>query len=292
MSIYLVVEIVAGFITGSLALIADALHMFADVFGISLVLAAALFSKRPATPVHTYGFYRSEILSSLVNCIILLLVSIFIIYEAYQRIFVPHDIQSSYMLIVALIGLIVNLFGISLLKGTSLHQDHLSDKRGTLASDNIKKTDSLHIQAAKLELFSDLLGSVAIIVGAILIYYTNFILVDSIISLGLAIFIIPRVWYLLQKSVSILMESSPSSLSYNDIRNSILRIKGVTGIFDLHIWSITSDIIALSAHVVVFDMGRSQEILNEINSLLEKGFKISHTTIQIEKYHTVNDRDH
>lgn len=282
----------AGFITGSLALIADALHMFADVFGISLVLVASLFSKKPATPVHTYGFYRSEILSSLANCVILLLVSIFIIFEAYQRIFDPYEIQSSYMLVVAIIGLIVNIFGISLLRGTHLHQDHLNDRPDTLRSGTVKKTDSLHIQAAKLELFSDLLGSIAIIIGAILIYYTNFILVDSIISFGLAIFIIPRVWYLLQRSVSILMESSPSNLSYNDIKDSILHIKGVTGLFDLHIWSITSDITALSAHIVVFDLSKSHEILQEINSLLEKKFKISHTTIQIEKYHKVDDGDH
>ena len=121
LTIYLAVEIVAGYITGSLALIADALHMFADVFGISLVLVASIFSKKPPTPLHTYGFYRSEILSSLANCVILLLISIFIMFEAYRRIFEPHDIESSFMLIVAIIGLIVNLIGLRLLKGTHAH---------------------------------------------------------------------------------------------------------------------------------------------------------------------------
>ena len=121
LTIYLVIEIVAGYITGSLALIADALHMFADVFGISLVLVASIFSKKPPTPLHTYGFYRSEILSSLANCVILLLISIFIMFEAYQRILEPRDIESSFMLIVAIIGLIVNLIGLRLLKETHTH---------------------------------------------------------------------------------------------------------------------------------------------------------------------------
>jgi cobalt-zinc-cadmium efflux system protein len=293
LTIYLAIEIVAGYITGSLALIADALHMFADVFGISLVLVASIFSKKPPTPLHTYGFYRSEILSSLANCVILLLISIFIMFEAYQRILEPRDIESSFMLIVAIIGLIVNLIGLRLLKGTHTHAhaDH-TFSASTQEHDKLGKTDALHIQGAKLELFSDLLGSIAIIVGAVLIYYTDYYLIDSIISFGLALFIIPRVWYLLQRSISILMESSPSSLLYKDIKDSILQIRGVTGMFDLHIWSITSGNIALSAHIVIFDSTKSQEILQEINSLLEKKFGIFHTTIQIEKYHTVDDRDH
>jgi cobalt-zinc-cadmium efflux system protein len=291
LTIYLVVEIVAGYITGSLALIADALHMFADVFGISLVLVASIYSKKPPTPLHTYGFYRSEILSSLANCVILLLISIFIIFEAYRRIFEPHNIDSSFMLIVAIVGLVVNLFGLRLLKGTHMHTHNIFSE-STPEYSNVGKTDALHIQGARLELISDLLGSIAIIVGAVLIFYTNYYMIDSMISFGLALFIIPRVWYLLQRSVSVLMESSPSSLLYREIKDSIIKIKGVTGVFDLHIWSITSGNIALSAHIVIFDSTKSQEILQEINSLLEKKFGIYHTTIQIEKYHIVDDRDH
>jgi cobalt-zinc-cadmium efflux system protein len=212
-------------------------------------------------------------------------------FEAYRRIFEPHHIESSFMLIVAIIGLIVNLIGLRLLKGTHAHTEHTFSE-STQEHNNLGRTDALHIQGAKLELFSDLLGSIAIIVGAVLIYYTDYYLIDSIISFGLALFIIPRVWYLLQRSISILMESSPSSLLYKDIKDSILQIRGVTGVFDLHIWSITSGNIALSAHIVIFDSTKSQEILREINSLLEKKFGIYHTTIQIEKYHTVDDRDH
>ncbi len=286
---YLVVEVVAGYITGSLALLADASHMFADVFGVALVLFAILFSRKPATPKHTYGFYRTEILSTLTNSVILLIVSFFIIFEAYRRIFSPHEIQSFNMLIVAIGGIIVNLVGFILLKEGHVHQNPASVNPIYNHFDDFKKTDDLHMQSARLELLSDLLGSFAIVISALVIVFTGFWFVDSLVSFGLALFIIPRTWSLLRRSVVVLMESSPPNLPYDEIKKSILQIKGVTGIFDLHIWSITSGITALSAHVIVLDLNRSQAILQDINSLLDITFKITHTTIQIEKYHTIYD---
>lgn len=286
---YLVVEVVAGYITGSLALLADASHMFADVFGVALVLFAILFSRKPATPKHTYGFYRTEILSTLTNSVILLIVSFFIIFEAYRRIFSPHEIQSFNMLIVAIGGIIVNLVGFILLKEGHIHQNPASVNPIYNHFDDFKKTDDLHMQSARLELLSDLLGSFAIVISALVIVFTGFWPVDSLVSFGLALFIIPRTWSLLRRSVVVLMESSPPNLPYDEIKKSILQIKGITGIFDLHIWSITSGITALSAHVIVLDLNRSQAILQDINSLLDIRFKITHTTIQIEKYHTIYD---
>jgi len=286
---YLVVEVVGGYITGSLALLADASHMFADIFGVGLVLFATLFSRKPATPIHTYGFHRTEILSTLTNSVILLIISIFIIYESYRRIFSPHEIQSFNMLIIAVVGLIINLVGFYLLKDGHVHQNSSSANPISNHFDDFKKNEDLHMQSARLELLSDTLGSFAIIISAVIIVFTDLWIVDSIISFGLALFIIPRTWYLLKRSVDVLMESSPSNLPYDEIKKSILQIKGVTGIFDLHIWSITSGINALSAHVVVMDLNRSHAILQDINSLLDKRFKITHTTIQIEKYHTIND---
>lgn len=286
---YLVVEIVAGYITGSLALLADASHMFADVFGVALVLFAMLFSRKPATPKHTYGFYRTEILSTLTNSVILLIVSFFIIFEAYRRIFSPHEIQSFNMLIVAIVGIIVNLVGFVLLKEGHVHQNPASVDSIYNHFDDFKKTEDLHVQSARLELLSDLVGSFAIVVSALVIFFTGFWFVDSLASFGLALFIIPRTWSLLRRSVVVLMESSPPNLPYDEIKKSILQIKGVTGIFDLHIWSITSGITALSAHVIVLDLNRSQAILQDINSLLDMRFKLTHTTIQIEKYHTIYD---
>ncbi len=286
---YLVVEVLAGYITGSLALLADASHMFADVFGVALVLFAILFSRKPATPKHTYGFYRTEILSTLINSVILLIVSFFIIFEAYRRILSPHEIQSFDMLIVAIVGVIINLIGFILLKDGHVHQNSEYGNSMYNHFDDFKKTEDLHIQSAKLELLSDMVGSFAIIISALVIIFTDFWFIDSLVSFGLALFIIPRTWSLLKRSVVVLMESSPSNLPYDEIKNSILQIKGVTGIFDLHIWSITSGITALSAHVIVLDLNRSQTILQDINSLLDMRFKITHTTIQLEKYHTIHD---
>jgi cobalt-zinc-cadmium efflux system protein len=286
---YLVVEVIAGYITGSLALLADASHMFADVFGVTLVLFAILFSRKPATPKHTYGFYRTEILSTLTNGVVLLIVSFFIIFEAYRRILSPHEIQSFNMLIVAVVGIIVNLIGFILLKEGHVHQNSASGNSMYNHFDDFKKTEDLHIQSAKLELLSDMVGSFAIIISALVIIFTDFWFVDSLVSFGLALFIIPRTWSLLRRSVVVLMESSPSSLPYDEIKKSILQIKGVTGIFDLHIWSITSGITVLSAHVIVLDLNRSHAILQDINSLLDIRFKITHTTIQLEKYHTIHD---
>ena len=286
---YLIAEVIAGYITGSLALLADASHMFADVFGVTLVLFAILFSRKPATPKHTYGFYRTEILSTLTNSVILLIVSFFIIFEVYRRILSPHEIQSFNMLIVATVGVIVNLMGFLLLKEGNVHQNSAYGNSMYIHFDDFKKTEDLHIQSAKLELLSDMVGSFAIIVSAVVIIFTDFWFIDSLVSFGLALFIIPRTWSLLRRSVVVLMESSPSSLPYDEIKKSILQIKGVTGIFDLHIWSITSGITALSAHVIVLDLNRSQAILQDINSLLDIRFKITHTTIQLEKYHTIHD---
>ncbi len=302
-STYLVVEVLAGFYTGSLALLADAGHMFTDTFGIGIALIAAIYSRKEATPVHTFGFFRTEILASLINSIILSLLSIIIIYEAYRRLFEPTEIQSLPMIIVAVLGLIVNVVGMYILRGERVH-DH-----GTSKNNNVEKSSSLlihsnnskdpshnghkdeeevedlNMKGARLELLSDTIGSIGVIIGGITIALTNIKIIDPILSIGLAIFILPRLWGLLKKSVHILMEGVPSNISYEIIQQALLQTKGVTGVFDLHIWSITSGLHALSAHIVVMDTSNSYQVLHDINSLLEKRFKITHSTIQIEKFH-------
>ncbi len=319
-SSYLIIEVITGFYSGSLALLADAGHMFTDAFGIGLALFATTYSQRAATPGHTFGFYRTEILASLGNGVILMSISVFIIYEAYRRIFEPAQIQSIPMLAVSVIGLVVNMAGMLYLKNvhththglthrnedeTDNHDEHEHRKKVEDSSmqnrvKNIvfrktgkRKLDSqvedLNIHGARLELLSDTVGSIGVIIAALMIYLTNFGLIDPIISIGLAIFMIPRTWSIIKKSMNILMEGTPSNLSYEEIQKSILQIKGVTGIFELHIWCITSGINALSAHVVVMDKERSNRILQDINAVLEKRFKISHTTIQIEGYHSKRD---
>ena len=151
------------------------------------------------------------------------------------------------------------------------------------------QVEDLNLNGARLELLGDTVGSVGVIVAALIIYLTNFRLVDPIISICLEIFMIPRTWSIIKKSMNILMEGTPSNLSYEEIQKAILHIKGVTGIFELHIWSITSGMNALSAHVVVMDMESSNRILQDINAVLEKRFRVSQTTIQIEVYHPTKD---
>jgi cobalt-zinc-cadmium efflux system protein len=305
LSSYLGIEILAGFYTGSLALLADAGHMLTDTFGIAIALIAALYSRKEATPVHTFGFFRTEILASLINSIILSLLAIIILFEAYRRLFEPIEIQSLPMIIVAVVGLIVNIIGMYFLRGEHVHDHHAmkvndpddnvsssppsppADSKKIIHNHEIKNdgVEDLNIQGAKLELFSDTIGSAGVIVGGILIAITNIGVIDPILSIGLALFILPRILTLLKKSVHILMEGVPSNISYEMIQQALLQVKGVTGVFDLHIWSITSGLHALSAHIVVMDTSNSYQVLHDINSLLEKRFKIIHSTIQIEKFH-------
>jgi cobalt-zinc-cadmium efflux system protein len=288
---FLAVEVVFGLLTGSLALLADAGHMVADAGGLALALFAISYSRKPPTPQRTFGFYRLEILAALANGVVLILISFYIFYEAYWRIVEPRQIEVLPMIAVACLGLFVNVIGILLLKSHSHNMPLDSVKRDnpTLAGDHDhpknEKEGDLNMQGAYLEVLSDTLGSVGIIIAAIVIYVTGFYLADPIVSIALALFIFPRTWRLLNKSLHILMEGVPANLSHEEVKNAILQIKGVTGIFELHIWTITSGLNALSAHVVVIDPSRSLEVLQEINSLLEKNFRITNATIQIEGYH-------
>lgn len=258
--------------------------MLTDVGGLALALFAISYARRPATPQRTYGFYRMEILASLTNSVVLVLLSIYIFYEAYRRFFEPPEIQSLPMIIVAGIGLVVNYIGLRLL-GSHSHDD---SRPGHEHDHEIESDipESLNIEGARLEVLSDTLGSIGVIAAGVLIMLTGFYLADPIVSIGLAIFILPRTWSLLKKSIHVLMEGAPSNISYEEVKKAILEVRGVTGVFDIHIWTITSGMDALSAHVVVIDPSRSQAILQELNSLLEKHFNITHATIQIERYHS------
>ena len=267
---YLAAEVIGAFLTGSLALLADAGHMLVDVGGLSLALFAINFASKPATPKRTYGFHRAEILASLTNSVVLLSLSAYVIFEAYNRFMEPPQIQSLTMTLVGAVGLAVNLAGVKLLGHDT--REHLH-------------SESLNIEGARLEVLSDALGSIGVVAAGIIIMATGIYLVDPIVSIGLALFILPRTWRLMKKSIHILMEGVPSNISYEDVRDAILKVKGVCGLFDLHIWTITSGMDALSAHVVIIDAARSQAILQEITSLLEKRFSITHATIQIESYH-------
>lgn len=264
--LFLIIEVFTAILTNSLALIANAIHMFTDVAGIGLALFAINFSsKRSATPHKTYGFYRIEILAALINSTIILVLSFYIIYEAYWRLFDTNEIEGLYVFVVAIIGLIVNLVGIKI-----LHKH---------AKENV------NIEGAYLEVLKDMYGSCVVIATALILIFTEFYIIDPIISIGLSLFILPRTWSLMKRVVNILMEGVPPNISYEEVKKSILEVKGVTGVFDLHLWTITSGFDAMTAHVVISDISKSQSILKEITSILEKKYNITHNTIQIETYH-------
>jgi cobalt-zinc-cadmium efflux system protein len=283
-SSYFAAAVITVIFTGSLALLSEAGHILADIGGLALALFAVNYTRKPATPQRTYGFYRMEILASLVNSVVLVLLSVYILYEGFMRILEPPEIQSSPVIIVAVIGLIVNFIGIRLLSGTREH--YRADNDGASEDRKEQNEQSLNVKAIYLETLSDTIGAAGVITAGVIMLTTKFYAADTLISIGLALFMLPRTWSIIKKAIHILMEGSPSNILHEEVKKAILQIKGVTGVFELHIWTITSGMDALSAHVVIIDPSRSQTILQEINSTLEKKFKITHATIQIETYHS------
>ena len=260
---YLVVEIVAGLLTRSLALLADAGHMLADVGGLALALFAIHFAERPATPAKTYGYYRAEILASLVNAVILIFISVYIFYEAYRRFQDPPEVLSLPMLLVALVGLGVNLVGIKLLQPAA--------------------GKSLNIKGAYLEVLSDALTSIGVILAGLIMLLTDWYLVDPLISTAISLFILPRTWHLLNRSVHVLMEGCPPGIDLEEVMTAMKAVEGVGGVHDLHIWTITSGFDALSGHVVIENLAEGQGVLKRLQELLAEKFGVKHVTIQLEE---------
>jgi cobalt-zinc-cadmium efflux system protein len=292
-SFYLVSAVIIVLITGSLSLLSEAGHMLADIGGFALALFAINYSRKLPTPERTYGFFRMEILASLTNSVILILLSVYIIYEGFIRIFAPPEIQGFPIIVAAVVGLIVNFISMRMLnegKGVFGHShSHGLPNHNTEEEqqhlDNAEE-QNLNVKAVYLETLSDTIGAAGVLAAGLIMLTTHFYLADPIISIGLALFMIPRTWSIIKNAVHILMEGSPYNIPHDEVKEAILKIRGVTGLFELHIWTITSGMHALSAHVVIIDPSRSQEILQEINSILEKKFKITHATIQLERYHS------
>lgn len=261
---FALVEVVGGLISGSLALLGDAGHMFTDVVALALSLGAALIAGRAATKRHTFGLLRVEILVAFINGIALVGISLLVIYEAINRFYDPVEIDAGIMLLVALIGLGANLIGIKLL--------HHGSK------------ENLNVRGAFLHMMGDLLSSVGVIVAALLIHFFSWQAADPVISIGIALVIMVSAYRLISQSVSILLESVPSHIDVKEVEDAITAVEDVIGVHDLHVWTLTSGIYALSGHVVVKDQQVSScsPVLREIEELLEHRFKIEHTTIQIE----------
>lgn len=259
---YMIAEVVGALVTGSLALLADAAHMLTDVGGLALALLAIRFAAREATPQLTYGYLRTEVLSALTNAVVLLLLTVYILYEAYQRFLAPPEILSGPMLIVAAIGLVVNLISMRLLAGGS--------------------AESLNVKGAYLEVLGDMLGSVGVIVAALIIMWTGWRLADPIMGAGIGLFIVPRTWILLKQVTHILMEGTPPNVDLGLLERNLMEISGVTAVHDLHVWTVTSGFDAMSCHLVVADLSKGREVLQRARRVMKDNFGIDHVTIQVE----------
>lgn len=262
--VIMIVEVVGGLLSNSLALLGDAGHMLVDALALSLSLFAFNLAKRPATATRTYGFHRAEIMAALVNGAILAVVAAFIFYEAYQRFRDPPEVRSGLMLIVAILGLAANLAGILLLRrGRSL---------------------SLNIRAAFFHIMGDTISSIGVVAASIIISLTGWTYADPIIAVIIGIIILTGAVQLLRESSDILLEAVPKHIEMEKVIQTVKNIEGVDSIHDLHIWTITSGIFALSAHVVVKDImvSHTREIIDGINQKLDEKFNISHTTLQLE----------
>ena len=262
-AVILVAEVIGGYLSNSLALLADAGHMFTDVLAVGLAYLALGLAIRPATESKTYGWYRLEVLAALVNGVTLVVMSLFIFWEAYERFFEPPEISTGTMLVVATIGLFANSLGLVFLSGHG---------------------GSLNMRGAYLHVLGDLLSSVAVVAGGLFMLLTGNYLVDPILSILIGLIIIFSACRLLRESVDVLLEAIPSGMELEEVGRAIAEIEGVIGVHDLHIWSLTSGMNAMSCHVEVrtTTLVESDTLLTRINELLRHQFAITHTTIQVE----------
>jgi cobalt-zinc-cadmium efflux system protein len=261
-ALFFVVEVVGGFYANSLALLADAGHMLTDVAALGLSLFVAWFSRQPETPRKTYGYLRWEILAAFLNGTTLLLISVWIISEAVLRLRHPQPVASGLMLAVAGASVFTNLASAWVLHGGS--------------------RASLNMRGAYIHVLGDLLGSVGTVVAAILVRYTGWLPADPIASIVMTVLIVRGSWRLVRESVDILLESTPAHISTGAVRSQLTAIPGIESVHDLHVWTVTSGVIAMSAHAIVREPERHQHVLEHIHDAMRL-FGIDHVTIQLER---------
>ncbi len=255
-------EAIGGWLINSLALLADAGHMLTDVAALSLTLAAIWFAARPATPSKTFGYYRLEILAAFVNGIALVLISLWVIYEAYERFYQPPEVAGLQLTLIAAGGLIVNLIAAYL-----LHGDHQHD---------------LNMRGAWLHVMGDALGSVTAIIAGALIIAFGWFWADAVCSVLISFIIIFGAWRLIRESVNVLLEGTPAHINLKAVEETIRQTEAVEDVHDLHVWTITSGMEALSVHIVHHDKTPQAELLQKVREKLHDRFGIDHLTIQLE----------
>lgn len=260
--IYMIAEAVGGYWANSLALLSDAGHMFTDVAALALSFLAVRFASRPATPSKTYGFYRLEILAALANGVALIVLSLLICFEAWQRLQQPEAVQGWTLVWISLGGLIVNLISAKLLSHDHQH--------------------NLNVRGAFLHVLGDLLGSVAAVAAGLLIVWRDWRWADPLFSVLISLLIIFSAWRLVVESVNVLLEGVPAHLNPAAVEQAMREVADVQAVHDLHLWTLTSGRYIITAHVVVRDSRASQRILRDLRKLLAERFALDHATLQIE----------
>ena len=257
-------EIIGGLLANSLALLSDAGHMLTDMLALSLTILALRFAQRPPTASKTFGFYRLEILAAFFNGMLLLFISFYIFYEAYKRLLHPEEIKGLFMLAVAAIGLLANVVGIVILRKSAM--------------------GSLNVRSVFFHIVGDTISSVGVIGAGLLIIYTGWYLADSLIGIFIGMLILRGAYSLVRESIDIFLEATPKDIDVEKMLDDFHKIEGVKDIHHLHLWTITSGIYAMSAHVLIEDLltSRSAQILKEIERLLQNKYSMDHSTIQFE----------
>jgi cobalt-zinc-cadmium efflux system protein len=260
--IYFFAELIGGFLTNSLALLSDAGHMLSDIGALALSLFAFRIAKRPATVSSTFGYHRVEILAALFNGLTLWLIVGVIFAAAYNRFLDPPPVESYGMMVVASVGLLVNIVAGAILYGSHHH--------------------NLNLRGAFLHIVSDALGSVGAIAAALIMVFTGWYVADPMISILIGLLILHASWNLVKESLSVLMQAVPKGIRLEDVQKCLEEVEGVSKVHDLHVWAVTSDLFTLSAHAVVENGGDFHQVLNGIEEALKERFNIEHTTIQLE----------
>lgn len=259
---FMLVEAVGGLLTGSLALISDAAHMLTDTAALGIALAAIRFGRRAADRRRTFGYARFEILAAAFNAAMLFVVAFYILYAAFERIRAPTEVHSVAMLVIAVVGLAVNFLSMRLLMGG--------------------KDESLNVKGAYLEVWSDMLGSLGVIVGALVIRFTGWTWIDPVIAVGIALWVLPRTWTLLRESINVLLEGVPDGVMLMDIDIALRAVPGVKDLHELHVWAISSGRTALSAHLVLNQGAQGEAVRIAAAERLKETFEIHHSALQCE----------
>jgi cobalt-zinc-cadmium efflux system protein len=260
----MIAEVIGGLLANSLALLSDAGHMLTDILALGLSIVAMRFAQKPPTASKTFGFYRLEILAAFFNGMLLFFISFYIFYEAYHRLVHPEEIKGLVMLVVAAIGLLANGVGIVILKKSALR--------------------NLNVRSALFHIVGDTISSAGVILGGLVILYTGWNLVDSLIGIFIGMLILGGAYRLVRESIDIFLEATPKDINMAKLLDDLHKIEGVKEIHHLHLWTITSGIYAMSAHVLIEDLlvSRCAQILGEIERLLHGKYGMEHTTVQFE----------